>query len=125
MHVIHHAADVRSFCTGCPRRWPATDIVVDADSDRVYWQGRDANVTTGEFRIIAVMVANRGTFLRYRALYDSLRGEPGFIAGHGTRGHEANMRSAIKRIRRKFLAIDPQWDEIENYVAFGYRWRDR
>ncbi|MEA2801060.1 MAG: two-component system, OmpR family, response regulator ChvI, partial [Rhodospirillaceae bacterium] len=37
--------------------------------------------------------------------------------------YRANVRSAIKRIRNKFRALDPAFDEIENYTGFGYCWR--
>jgi two-component system response regulator ChvI len=29
----------------------------------------------------------------------------------------------LKRIRKKFLAIDPDFSEIENTPSVGYRWR--
>jgi two-component system response regulator ChvI len=34
------------------------------------------------------------------------------------------VRSFIKRIRKKFREVDPEFDHIENYPGFGYRWRD-
>jgi two-component system response regulator ChvI len=33
------------------------------------------------------------------------------------------VRTFIKRIRQKFREIDPEFDQIENYPGFGYRWR--
>ena len=60
--------------------------------------------------------------MTYRSLYDRLHYE-GFIAGSGNDGFRANVRSAIKRIRNKFRACDPAFDEIENYNGFGYGWR--
>jgi two-component system, OmpR family, response regulator ChvI len=30
----------------------------------------------------------------------------------------------MKRIRRKFLAVDPGFSHIENLAGVGYRWRD-
>jgi two-component system response regulator ChvI len=57
-----------------------------------------------------------------RALYDRLTYE-GFIARTGEDGYRANVRSAIKRVRNKFRACDPAFDEIENYTGFGYCWR--
>jgi two-component system response regulator ChvI len=68
------------------------------------------------------MASRPGHFFTYRAIYDRLRHE-GFVAGEGPRGHWANVRSAIKRLRNKFRGFDPAFDEIENYSAFGYRWR--
>ena len=38
-------------------------------------------------------------------------------------GFLVNVRSAMKRIRKKFLALDPAFAEIENFAAVGYAWR--
>ncbi len=38
------------------------------------------------------------------------------------RGYRANVRTFIKRIRKKFRDGDPGFDHIENYAGFGYRW---
>jgi two-component system, OmpR family, response regulator ChvI len=45
------------------------------------------------------------------------------IAARGDDGYRANVRSMIKRIRIKFLDCDPNFDEIESYAGFGYRWK--
>jgi two-component system response regulator ChvI len=47
----------------------------------------------------------------------------GFIAGSGEDGYRTNVRSSVKRIRNKFRAIDADFQEIENFAAFGYCWR--
>ena len=61
-----------------------------------------------------------GRYVTYRAIYDRLHYE-GFIAGSGDDGYRGNVRSAIKRIRNKFRDLDPDFAEIENYTACGYR----
>jgi two-component system response regulator ChvI len=66
-------------------------------------------------------VSNVGRYATYRAMYDRLRYQ-GFIAGEGNDGYRANVRSAVKRIRSKFRALEPTFAEIENYTAFGYCW---
>jgi two-component system, OmpR family, response regulator ChvI len=95
---------------------------LDADCCRASWNGQDAGLTLGEYRLLHLLVSSAGSFVTYRALYDRQRGK-GFIAGHGANGYWSNVRSAIKRIRQKFCACDPAFDEIENYTGFGYRWR--
>ena len=50
---------------------------------------------------VHLLVSNAGSFVTYRS----------------------NVRSAIKRIRNKFCACAPAFDEIENYSGFGYGWR--
>ena len=64
----------------------------------------------------------RGPVQDLPLIYDRLH-YVGFIAGSGSDGYRANVRSVIKRIRNKFRAIDPAFDEIESYTAFGYCWR--
>jgi two-component system response regulator ChvI len=92
------------------------------ESYRAYWNQVDVGLTLGEYNIVHLLASKAGSFATYRTVYDRLRYE-GFIAGTGEDGFRANVRSAIKRIRNKFRACDPAFDEIENYTGFGYCWR--
>jgi two-component system response regulator ChvI len=92
------------------------------ESCRAYWNQVDVDLTLGEYNIVHLLASKPGNFVTYRAVYDRLRHE-GFIAGYGAEGYRANVRSAIKRIRNKFRALDPTFDKIENYTGFGYCWR--
>ena len=92
------------------------------ETSRALWNGVDVDLTLGEYNIVYLLASKAGSFVTYRAVYDRLRFE-GFIAGSGTDGFRANVRSAIKRIRNKFRACDPTFDKIENYTGFGYCWR--
>ena len=92
------------------------------DDNRAYWDHVDVGLTLGEYNIVHLMASKAGSFATYRSVYDRLRYE-GFIAGTGPQGYRANVRSAIKRIRNKFRACDPAFDEIKNYTGFGYGWR--
>ena len=89
---------------------------------RAFWNGVDLGLTIGEYKIVELLASRPGHFFTYRAIYDRLRHE-GFVAGDGPRGHWANVRSAIKRVRNKFRTFDSAFDQIENYVGFGYGWR--
>jgi two-component system response regulator ChvI len=110
---------------------PKTDLPVQErlacdklllESSRAYWNHVDVDLTLGEYNIVHLLASKPGNFVTYRAVYDRLRHE-GFIAGEGAEGYRANVRSAIKRIRNKFRALDPTFDRIENYTGFGYCWR--
>jgi two-component system response regulator ChvI len=92
------------------------------ESCRAYWNQVDVDLTLGEYNIVHLLASKAGSFVTYRSVYDRLRHE-GFIAGEGAEGYRANVRSAIKRIRNKFRALGPAFDEIENYTGFGYCWR--
>jgi two-component system response regulator ChvI len=112
---------------------PKTDVVIEErltcdklvlapKSSRAYWNEVDVGLTLGEYNIVHLLASNAGSFVTYRTVYDRLRHE-GFIAGYGADGYRANVRSAIKRLRNKFRALDPTFEEIENYTGFGYCWR--
>jgi two-component system, OmpR family, response regulator ChvI len=105
-----------------PGRVACDRLVLNPEISRAFWNGVDANLTLGEYKLVHLLVSKAGSFVTYRAGYDRLRFE-GFIAGSGNDGFRANVRSAIKRIRNKFRACDPAFDEIENYSGFGYGWR--
>jgi two-component system OmpR family response regulator len=36
---------------------------------------------------------------------------------------DGTITSHIKRIRRKFLAVDPAFDAIDTVYGMGYRWQ--
>ena len=89
---------------------------------RAYWGGQQVDLTLTEYAIVRFMVANAGGDVTYREIYDLVRGKD-FVAGYGPDGYRANVRSFIKRIRKKFREVDGDFDQIENYPGFGYRWR--
>jgi two-component system response regulator ChvI len=89
---------------------------------RVEWRGQDLGMTLTEYNIVGLLVANTGQPLTYRAIYDTMH-YVGFLAGDGADGYLVNVRSAVKRIRKKFLALDPAFAEIENHAGIGYSWR--
>jgi two-component system response regulator ChvI len=88
---------------------------------RALWAGVDLQLTVGEYNIVELLALNAGNYVSYRAIYDVLR-SPGFISGHGVEGYRTNVRSALKRVRHKFRALDPDFSAIESYMSFGYRW---
>jgi two-component system response regulator ChvI len=96
-------------------------LTLDAGSHAITWQGQPVSLTLGEFKSVALMV-RAGRDVSYREIYDALRGE-NFAAGQGPDGYRANVRALIKRVRQKFIAVDPGFDAIENFPGFGYRWR--
>jgi two-component system response regulator ChvI len=92
------------------------------DTGRAYWNDAEVSLTLTEFKIVDYLARRIGKDVRYRELYDQVRGE-GFVAGIGEDGYRANVRAFIKRIRQKFREVDDEFDQIQNYPGFGYRWR--
>ena len=93
------------------------------DNSRAFWNGQQLDLTLTEFNIVKLMSTRAGEDISYREIYDLVHGK-GFVAGYGASGYRANVRAFIKRIRQKFRLVDPDFDFIDNYPGFGYRWSD-
>jgi two-component system, OmpR family, response regulator ChvI len=91
------------------------------DTSRVVWRARELDLTLTEFKIVALLALRPGEDVGYREIYDLVHGKD-FVAGYGNDGYRANVRTFIKRIRKKFRDIDGAFDHIQNYAGFGYRW---
>jgi two-component system, OmpR family, response regulator ChvI len=105
---------------------PADRLVLGAlelrfDINRAAWAGKTLDLTLTEFKILGLLAEKAGQDVGYREIYDLVHGK-NFVAGHGTEGYRANVRTFIKRIRKKFRDCDPDFDHIQNYAGFGYRW---
>jgi two-component system, OmpR family, response regulator ChvI len=96
-------------------------LMLRFDTNRALWAEREVDLTLTEFRIVTLLAEKAGQDVGYREIYDIVHGKD-FIAGHGSEGYRANVRTFIKRIRKKFRDVDPGFDHIENYASFGYRW---
>jgi two-component system response regulator ChvI len=94
------------------------------DVNRALWAGQTVDLTLTEFKIVTRLAEKTEQDVGYREIYDLVHGKD-FIAGHGAEGYRANVRTFIKRIRKKFRDVDPGFDHIENYPGFGYRWTAR
>ena len=92
--------------------------------NRALWAGQTVDLTLTEFKIVTLLAEKAEQDVGYREIYDLVHGKD-FIAGHGSEGYRANVRTFIKRIRKKFRDGDPDFDHIENYPGFGYRWTAR
>ena len=97
------------------------DLELRFDINRAVWVGKTLELTLTEFKILALLAEKAGQDVGYREIYDLVHGKD-FVAGHGAEGYRANVRTFIKRIRKKFRDSDPDFDHIQNYAGFGYRW---
>ncbi len=88
---------------------------------RAFWAGNMLDLSMTEFRIVALLAGKAGEDVGYREIYDLVHGKD-FVAGNGEDGYRTNVRSLVKRIRKAFRDVDPEFAQIENYAGFGYRW---
>jgi DNA-binding response OmpR family regulator len=91
------------------------------DIKRAKWRGTEVGLSTTEFAIVALLAKRQGDDVEHRDIYALVKPD-GFAAGEGADGFRANVRTFVKRIRRRFEAVDPQFSAIDVYPGFGYRW---
>ena len=84
------------------------------DTKRVLaaWGGHRVDLTVTEFWIVHALARHPG-HVKDR---EQLMGEARMVVDDST------VTSHVKRIRRKFLAVDPGFDRIESVYGLGYRW---
>ena len=99
------------------------DLVLHLKTSRALWRDHDVGLTITEYKVVTLLVSHKGRLQSYRALYDAAH-YAGFVAGSGEHGYTTNVRSLVKRIRKKFLAIDPGFSRIKNEQGVGYLWLD-
>ncbi len=114
------AAEAAGVAGGVLRRGP---LELRQDIHRAYWRDTQVDLTLSEFGIVRFMAFQAEGDVTYRQIYDVVRGKD-FAAGFGAEGFRANVRSFIKRIRKKFREADSEFAGIDNYPGFGYRWHD-
>lgn len=119
------AAEVRFALPGAaPQMLSLGRLELRCDTSRALWDGQPVDLTLTEFKILALLAGRAGQDVGYREIYDLVHGKD-FVAGHGAEGYRANVRTFIKRIRKKFRDCDDEFDCIDNYPGFGYRWTSK
>ncbi|HNP37653.1 MAG TPA: proteobacterial dedicated sortase system response regulator [Woeseiaceae bacterium] len=88
------------------------DLEIDTDRMNVSWQGRPLGLTLTEFWLVHALARYPGHVKNRQQLMDAAQA----VLDDNT------ITSHIKRIRRKFVAIDPDFDAIETVYGMGYRW---
>jgi DNA-binding response OmpR family regulator len=91
-------------------------LALDAERLEVRWNAQPIEVTVTEFRMLEILVERPG-MVRSRALIlERLRGD--------TVVAERIVDTYVRRLRRKFEAVDADFASIETVVGAGYRWSD-
>jgi two-component system OmpR family response regulator len=107
---------VDAAASAVPREQLVERGALRLDTERVLatWQGRPLQLTVTEFWIVHAL-ARRPGHVKSR---EQLMGEAHMVVDDST------VTSHVKRIRKKFTAIDPGFDRIESVYGMGYRWNE-
>ena len=113
----------RLFACRCPRAEAVChgELVLHPAMWRAEWRRRDVGLTVTEYKVVVRLLAENGEPVTFRAIYDEMH-YPGFQAGTGARGYEVNVRGMMKKIRRKFTAVDDGFNRIQSVMNVGYLW---
>ncbi len=82
----------------------------------VRWKGNPIELTVTEFMMLQALVRHPGHVKTRRQL--TREGYP-----HDNYVSERTIDSHVKRIRKKFEAVDPQFDRIDTVYGMGYRYQ--
>ena len=88
------------------------DLEIDTDRMTIVWKGRPVGLTLTEFWLVHAMARYPGHVKNRQQLMDAAQA----VLDDNT------ITSHVKRIRRKFIAIDPDFEAIETVYGMGYRW---
>jgi two-component system OmpR family response regulator len=88
------------------------ELEIDTDRMIVRWLGQPVGLTLTEFWLVHAMARYPGHVKNRQQLMDAAQA----VLDDNT------ITSHVKRIRRKFIAIDASFDAIETVYGMGYRW---
>ncbi|HSY45336.1 MAG TPA: proteobacterial dedicated sortase system response regulator [Steroidobacteraceae bacterium] len=91
------------------RRGPLT---LDAERMQAQWDGQVVLLSLTEFWMVHALARHPGHVRSRQQLMDAAN----VVLDDNT------ITSHVKRIRRKFLAVDPQFDAVQTVYGMGYRW---
>ena len=101
---------------------PAEKIVrgrleMDPARYRVTWDGRDVTLTVTEFMILEALAQRPGIVKSRDQLMDTAYQDDVYV-------DDRTIDSHIKRLRRKFRAVDTEFKAIETLYGIGYRFAE-
>ncbi|MBA3512074.1 response regulator transcription factor [Sphingomonas sp.] len=92
-------------------------LSMDPARHKVLWDGKDVTLTVTEFLILEALAQRPGVVKSRNQLLDIAYQDDVYV-------DDRTIDSHIKRMRRKFRAIDPDFDAIETLYGVGYRFED-
>ncbi|MFN7176951.1 MAG: response regulator [Thermaurantiacus sp.] len=89
-------------------------LEMDQERHRVRWRGRDVQLTVTEFLILDALAQRPGVVKTRDQLMDVAYAHDSYV-------DDRTIDSHIKRLRKKFRAIDPEFSAIDTLYGVGYR----
>lgn len=89
------------------------DLKILTDNLQIYWRNQAVDLTVTEFWMIVSLARHQG----HVKTRDQLMNDANVYVD------ESTITSHIKRIRKKFMVIDEEFNCIDTVHGMGYRWR--
>ena len=93
-------------------------LILDPVRHLCTWSGAPVELTVTEFLILKSLAHRPGHVKNRDQLMDAAYGEHIYV-------DDRTIDSHIKRLRKKFKAVDTDFAQIETLYGVGYRYRDR
>jgi len=92
-------------------------LVLDLQRYSAQWNGAPVPLTVTEFLLLKALAGHPGHVKTRRQLMEEGYAEDAYVS-------ERTIDSHIKRLRRKFLDLNPGFDAIQTVHGLGYRYRE-
>jgi two-component system response regulator ChvI len=92
-------------------------LAMDPARHKVTWDAKPVTLTVTEFMILEALAQRPGVVKSRNQLMDIAYSDDVFV-------DDRTIDSHIKRLRRKFRGVDPQFDAIETLYGVGYRFEE-
>jgi DNA-binding response OmpR family regulator len=93
------------------------ELELDLQRYTMRWKGAPVSLTVTEFMMLHALVRHPGHVKTRKQLHQD--GYP-----HDAYVSDRTIDSHIKRLRRKFEEVDPEFDRIETVYGLGYRYKE-
>jgi len=93
-------------------------LTMDPARHKVFWDERVVSLTVTEFLILEALAQRPGVVKTRNQLLDIAYSDDVYV-------DDRTIDSHIKRIRRKFRAVDPKFDSIDTLYGVGYRFDEQ
>lgn len=90
---------------------------MDAERHACTWHGKDVTLTVTEFLILQALAQRPGVVKSRDALMDAAYDDQVYV-------DDRTIDSHIKRLRKKFKAVDDDFDMIDTLYGVGYRFKE-
>lgn len=93
------------------------DLTIDDSRHLCSWRNQPVNLTVTEFLLVKALATRPGHVKNRDQLIDLAYGENIYV-------DDRTIDSHIKRVRKKFRKIDPDFNQIETLYGIGYRYKE-